>query len=173
MELLDKTNYLNHYYFICLIAFLLLFVPAGSAFSIDAFIKKNRLKTVPAWCINIFKLQMGMLYFFAGIAKLNYDWLFKAMPLRLWLAPHTDLWLIGPIMNEKVTAYVFSWAGMLFDLLIVFVLLSKKWRPFGYLSVVIFHLMTSLFFQIGMFPYVMIGITIIFFSPEVHQRIIR
>ena len=172
VELLDKTNYLNHYYFVSLIAFLLLFVPAGASFSLDAVLKKTSLKTVPAWCINIFKLQMGMLYVFAGIAKLNYDWLFEAMPLKLWLAPHMDLFLIGPLMSESVTAYMFSWAGMLFDLFIVFLLLSSRWRLLGYSAVVAFHLMTALLFPIGMFPYVMIGVTLIFFSPVFHQNII-
>lgn len=173
VELLDKTNYLNHYYFVSLIAFLLLFVPAGASFSVDAFLKKTSLKTVPAWCINIFKLQMGLLYFFAGIAKLNYDWLINAMPLKLWLAPHMDMFLIGPLMTLPATAYVFSWAGMLFDITIPFILLNKKTRPLGYVAVIVFHLMTSLFFQIGMFPFVMMGITLIFFSSTFHQNVIN
>jgi len=36
VELLDKTTYLNHYYLVSIIAFLLILVPAGSYFSVDA-----------------------------------------------------------------------------------------------------------------------------------------
>jgi hypothetical protein len=52
-----------------------------------------------------------MVYFFAGVAKLNYDWLFRAMPLRIWLPPHIGLTLIGPLMDETWVAYAFSWFG--------------------------------------------------------------
>jgi hypothetical protein len=38
--------------------------------------------------------------------------------------------------------------------------------------VVIFHLVTALFFNIGMFPYIMMTITIIFFPNEIHQKIV-
>ena len=34
-ELIDKTTYLNHYYFTSCIAFLLCFLPAGNYFSLD------------------------------------------------------------------------------------------------------------------------------------------
>ena len=38
IELIDKTNYLNHYYFISIIAFILIFLPANKYLSIDVFI---------------------------------------------------------------------------------------------------------------------------------------
>src|SRR5450432_1489938 len=42
-ELIDKTYYLNHYYFVSLIAFLLLLVPAHRYFSVDV-MRKPSLK---------------------------------------------------------------------------------------------------------------------------------
>ena len=36
VELLDVTNYLNHYYFVSIAAFLLIWVPAAHNFSLDA-----------------------------------------------------------------------------------------------------------------------------------------
>jgi len=66
-----------------------------------------------------------------------------------------------------------SWCGMLFDLSIGFLLLFKKTRHFAYFFVVIFHLLTAIFFpSIGMFPYIMITSTLIFLSPEFHNKII-
>src|ERR1700677_1311030 len=86
VELIDKTYYLNHYYFVSIITFLMLLMPAHRYFSIDI-IRKPSLKVtqVPAWTINIFKWQLCVIYFCAGLSKLNYDWMVNAMPLRLWL----------------------------------------------------------------------------------------
>jgi len=62
---------------------------------------------------------------------------------------------------------------MLYDLLIPFLLLYKKTRLFGFLLVIFFHLFTAVLFPIGMFPYVMIVSTIIFFEAQTHKKIIK
>ena len=41
IELMDKTTYLNHYYFISILSFLLIFLPLNSTFSVDSFLKKK------------------------------------------------------------------------------------------------------------------------------------
>lgn len=171
-ELLDKSNYLNHYYFVSLVAFLLIFLPAGKAFSIDNLIFRNKNTThVPAYQINMIKLMIGILYFFAGVAKLNPDWLFNAMPLKIWLQARYNFPLIGNILTQEWVAYFFSWAGCIFDLSIFFLLIINRTRIFAYLALIFFHVMTSSLFPIGVFPYIMISITTIFFSAEVHQKI--
>ncbi len=172
VELIDKTTYLNHYYFVSLIAFLLIFIPAHRAFSIDSKLFPSiRSFNVPRWSILALQCQITILYFFAGVAKLNYDWLFEAQPMGLWLQSKTDLPLIGSLFEYDLTAFVFSWTGALFDLSIAFLLFSKKLRPVGYAAVVTFHLLTWWLFPIGIFPWVMIGCTLIFFSIEWHERI--
>ena len=76
VELLDKTYYLNHYYLISIIAFLMMLVPAQRYFSFDALRNPDiEVSRVPGWTINIFKLQLCLTYFFAGISKINYNWL--------------------------------------------------------------------------------------------------
>ena len=61
VELLDKSNYLNHYYFVSIIAFLLIWVPANRAFSLDVRRDSALLRShVPAWTINIFKLPFSI-----------------------------------------------------------------------------------------------------------------
>ncbi|QHV96863.1 HTTM domain-containing protein [Spirosoma endbachense] len=173
IELIDKTTYLNHYYLVSLIAFLLVLVPAHRYFSIDVLRRPDRTITiVPAWTLNIFKLQFVLVYFFAGLSKLNYDWLLAALPLKLWLPANSHLPVIGPILAQAWVAYAFSWFGALFDLAIGFLLLIKKTRKPAYVLVVVFHLATSLLFKIGMFPYIMIGVTTIFFSGNTHLRLI-
>jgi hypothetical protein len=174
VELIDKTNYLNHYYFVSIIAFLLTLVPANRAFSVDALLKPSlKTDTVPRWTIDIFKLQLGLVYFFAGVAKLHPDWLFDAMPLRIWLPAKAHLPLIGQFLNYAWVAYAFSWFGMLYDLTIPFFLLKKQTRPYAYVAVVVFHVMTRVLFPIGMFPFIMIISTLIYFSVDFHRKIIE
>lgn len=173
VELIDLTNYLNHYYFVSLVSFLLILVPANRAFSLDIIRKPHwEVSTVPAWTINIFKLQLGIVYFYAGLAKLNADWLFRAMPLKLWLPTKVHLPIIGALFNYKWVAYVFSWFGAIYDLTIPFFLTNKYTRIFAYVAVIIFHVLTALLFQIGMFPFIMIMVTLVFFPADFHQKII-
>jgi hypothetical protein len=173
VELLDKTTYLNHYYFISVMAFLMIWVPAHRYFSVDVWRRpKLAVTRIPAWAINIFKLQLVLVYFFAGLSKLNYDWLIAAMPLKIWLPANADMPIIGRLLTQAWTAYLFSWFGAIFDLFIGFLLLNNRYRRWGYALVIIFHLSTGLLFKIGMFPYIMICVTIIFFSEKTHIRII-
>ncbi|MBS1597510.1 MAG: HTTM domain-containing protein [Bacteroidetes bacterium] len=173
-ELLDKTYYLNHYYLVTIISFLLIFVPANRYFSIDLLREPSlEITQVPAWTIWIFKLQLCIIYFFAGLSKLTSDWLLHAMPLKIWLLAKANVPLIGPLLAQSWTAYFFSWAGALFDLSIPFLLLNKSTRTIGYLLVLIFHSLTAVLFQIGMFPYLMISATLIFFSENFHVLLIN
>lgn len=171
VELIDKTNYLNHYYFVSIIAFLLILVPANKAYSIDAWRKKTQDFYVPAWSIHIIILQLSLVYFFAGIAKLQTDWLLEALPLKIWLPSRANTPLIGALLDYKWTAYFFSWFGAFYDLTIPFFLLWKRTRVMAYLTVMVFHFMTAALFQIGMFPYIMVVSTLIFFSEDFHKKI--
>lgn len=173
IELIDLTYYLNHYYFVSIVGFILIFLPANANVSLDANwgITKRR-KTVPNWCVLVIKIQLSIVYFYAGLAKLNYDWLFEALPLKMWLAPHTGMSIVGSYMDKEITAYLFSWGGALFDLSIPFLLWIKRTRLIGYFLVVVFHVFTAILFPIGVFPFVMIVSTLIFFSPDFHEKII-
>ena len=165
IELLDKSYYLNHYYFVSVFSFILIFLPLNGAVSGDVWWGRTpRLTMVPAWCVWVVRLQLGFVYFFAGVAKLDADWLFAAVPLRIWLRARTATPLIGFLFDQSWVAYLMSWAGMLFDLTIFFWLIWPRFRRWGYAAVVGFHLMTGLLFQIGMFPYVMIACTLVFFD---------
>jgi hypothetical protein len=95
------------------------------------------------------------------------------MPLKIWLHAKSNLPLIGPLLAQSWAAYFFSWSGALFDLSVPFLLLNKTTRPAGYLFVLVFHTLTAVLFQIGMFPYLMISATLIFFSEKFHVGIVN
>ncbi|MGB3947216.1 MAG: HTTM domain-containing protein [Bacteroidia bacterium] len=174
VELIDKSTYLNHYYFVSAVLFLLIFLPTNRFFSLDV-LRKPSLKrlTVPCYTIDVLKLQLAIVYIYAGIAKLNYDWLFRAMPLKIWLPANAHLPLIGSFLDEEWVAYFFSWFGAIYDLFIVFFLINKRTRMVAYLFVIAFHVMTKMLFPIGVFPYVMILSTLIFFSEDFHKKTIE
>ncbi|UKM64753.1 HTTM domain-containing protein [Flavobacteriaceae bacterium GSB9] len=174
IELMDKTTYLNHYYFISLLSFLMIFLPANAHFSVDNLIRKRSYKKVPKWTIDSIKLLLGVVYFYAGLAKINSDWLLRAQPLKIWLPSKYDLPLIGDtLMHQNWFHYAMSWSGMLYDLSIPFLLLYKRTRILAFILVVFFHVFTRVLFPIGMFPFIMIVSTLVFFDAGFHQNIIR
>lgn len=173
IELLDKTYYLNHYYFVSLVGLLLNFVPAHRFFSLDTSLKiVSPCSFVPRWTIDILKFQLALVYFYAGLAKINDEWLLNAMPLKLWLPANNDLPLLGYFFNFEWCAYAFSWAGMLFDTFIPFLFLHKSLRYYCYPIIIFFHGITGWMFPIGMFPLIMTACVPIFFSDKFHQAFI-
>ncbi|MGK0325522.1 MAG: hypothetical protein ACJA1D_000863 [Polaribacter sp.] len=173
IEFMDKTTYLNHYYFISILSFLLIFLPANAYFSLDAYVRKKQYKQVPKWTIDSIKLMLVIIYLTAGLVKLNSDWLFRAMPLKIWLPSKYDLPFIGEnLMQQNWFHFAMSWSGMLYDLIIPFLLLYKRTRFVAFLFVVFFHVFTRVLFPIGMFPYIMIVSALIFFDATLHHKII-
>lgn len=172
VELLDKSFYLNHYYFISLLSFLLLFLPLNVRFSLDVHYKRvARQDTVPFWTLPLPRLQLALVYIFAGVAKLEPDWLLHAQPLTIWLRMHAEKPLVGALFAQPWAAYAMSWAGMLYDLSIVFLLLWKPTRWLGYVAVAAFHLLTAWLFPIGMFPWIMMTASLIFLPAVYCERL--
>jgi vitamin K-dependent gamma-carboxylase len=168
--LLDKTWYLNHIYLVCLIAFIMIFVPAHRTWSLDSYLwQRVRTASVPAWGLWLVRAQIAAVYFGGGIAKLNSDWL-RGEPLRQWLAERDDFFLLGRFFNYDWFVYLFSYGGLLLDLLIVPFLLWRRTRLFAFAAVVFFHVMNSQLFNIGIFPWLALGATTIFFAPDWPRR---
>ncbi len=172
VELLDKTTYLNHYYLVSLLSFLMIFMPLHRTASLDARRNPHPLNgTVPVWVVWTLRAELGAVYLFSGIAKLNPDWLFNAQPLRIWLYNSSDVFLVGALLKEPWAAYAMSWAGAAFDLTIVGWLLWRRSRPWAYAVVAVFHVLTWVLFPIGMFPWIMMTAALIFFPPDWPLRV--
>ncbi len=168
--LLDKANYLNHFYLICLISFIMIFLPMNRTFAIDAWLRpKTRSQTVPAWALWLVRFQIAIPYIYGGIAKCNNDWLLGE-PMHMWLADRTDFPVIGHLFTQEWMVMGMSYAGLLLDLFIVPFLLWRKtrWLAFGF--GLTFHLMNAQLFSIGIFPWFMIAATLMFFEPDWPRR---
>jgi vitamin K-dependent gamma-carboxylase-like protein len=172
--LLDETRYQNHDYLICLFSFLLIFVPAHRAFSIDALLKqKLRTRVAPAWSLWVLRIQIAVVYIYGGIAKINPDWL-RGEPMRSELTHHLDFPILGRFFTEEWAVYMMSYGSLLFDLLVVPCLLWRRTRVAAFCVAVVFHLMNARLFSlgVGVFPWLAIAATGLFFSPSWPRRII-
>ena len=171
VELIDVATYLNHYYFVSLVSLLLAFMPANRMLSIDALMRPSlRAAVTPRWTLWILRFQIAVTYVYAGIAKLNGDWLLEAQPLRTWLRAWGHLPGIGSWLTEVWVAYLMSWGGALFDLGIVCLLLSPRWRLVGLMLALAFHVVTGALFDIGVFPLVMLISITLFCEPTWPER---
>ncbi len=169
----EASTYLNHYWLVSLLAVLLAIVPSGDAFSLDA--RAGRISGTVAMHVWAVRVQLALVYAFAGLAKLHPDWLIDAMPLRLWLPARAEvLPLVGPLLAEPWVAHAASIAAAGFDLSIGLLLLWRWTYRFAWLAVVGFHLATYVLFpSIGLFPFVMMAASTVFLSPSWPRRFLR
>ncbi|MEZ4269473.1 MAG: HTTM domain-containing protein [Myxococcota bacterium] len=168
-ELIDKATYLNHYYLVSLLALLLAVLPSGAAYSLDAR-RRGGPRPVPLGAYALLRAQVAVVYVFAGLAKLDADWLLRAEPLHTWLQAHAHLPLLGPLLATPAAALAMSWAGALYDLTIAGFLLWRPSRPFAFAAAALFHVGIWLLFPVGMFSWVMLVCTTVFFDPDWPRR---
>jgi hypothetical protein len=168
--LIDAAQYLNHFYLICLISFVSIRLPANRRLAVDSFRKPSlRSDIAPAWTLWLLRAQMAVVCFFGGIAKLNADWL-HGEPVRTWIRWRADGSRFEGLLSSEWTAGVICYGGLLFDLLIVPLLLWRKTRLFAFVLATAFHLANGWLFDIGVFPWLAIALTALFFPPDWPRR---
>jgi len=170
--LIEKAYYLNHGYLFAVLCFLMCVLPANRAFSVDARLNPSiRTQLIPYWGVFLLQFSMGVVYFYGGIAKLNPDWL-RGIPLVYWLdGSAEDVPIIGHILELDWVAVLMSYGGLLLDLTAIFFLSNKRTRGIFLVFVIFFHAMNKLIFSIGIFPYLSVSLSLMYFSPDWTRRI--
>ncbi len=169
--LMQKTFYNNHNYLFILLAGAMAFMPANRYYSMDVRRKNITASlTCPRWCNLFFILQIGIVYTFAGIAKIYPDWL-AGLPIKIWFTHKQNYFLIGPLLNQDWFQLMIAYGGVFFDLLIVPLLLWKRTRVIAFIAALFFHLFNAYIFDIGTFPFVMISLCVFFFPPDQISRL--
>jgi vitamin K-dependent gamma-carboxylase len=173
-ELIDKATYLNHYYLASLLALLLVVVPSGATWSVDAWLLARRGKPAnllaPALSYWLLRAQVGVVYVFAGLAKLDGDWLVRAEPIKTWLRARVEAPFLVGLAPEPWAPYAMSYAGAVFDLAVVPLLLLRKTRAFAFAAALAFHLCIWALFPVGVFSFVMLVAISVFFAPDWPRR---
>ncbi len=163
--LLDEANYLNHFYLVVLVSFLMIFLPLNRKWALDLLIwPKLESDTAPAWILWLLRFQIAVPYFFGGVAKLNLDWL-QGEPMRMRLAKRMDFPLIGQFFDKEWMVYFYSYGGLLIDLLALPLLLWRRTRLLTFFALMLFHFNNAYMFSIGIFPWLMIAATTLYFDP--------
>lgn len=171
--LLEQARYLNHFYLIVLLSFLMIFLPCNRYLSVDSLIwPKIKTSQVSAWSINLVRFQLGIAYFFGGVAKINSDWL-KGKPMNDWLSSRTDFPLIGQWFEKDWMIMNMSYGGLLLDLFIVPLLFWKKTRFYAFLAGFLFHSMNDRLFSIGIFPWFMVFATTVFLPSDWAKKLLE
>lgn len=161
----------NHYYLIALLSFLFALVPVDGMRSVRARLRPQlRCETVPTWSLWLMRFQLGVVYAWGGVAKLQADWL-QGYPMRIWLPAIGKLPVVGELFQQGWVAVAMSWSGMLLDLFAVPALLWRRTRPFAFVALVSFHLWNSRLFTIGVFPWLAIALTTLYLDPAWPRRV--
>ncbi|XP_062493656.1 vitamin K-dependent gamma-carboxylase [Pezoporus occidentalis] len=170
--LLDKTSWNNHSYLYGLLAFQLTFMGADRYGSVDGLFRPHKRNAhVPLWNYTLLRAQIFLVYFIAGLKKLDTDWVSGYSMGSL--ARH---WLFAPfrlVLSEQSTSLlVVHGGGLLLDLSAGFLLLLDATRPIALIFVTYFHCMNSQLFSIGMFPYTMLASSGLFCHPGWPRRLL-
>ncbi len=168
--LIEEALFQNHFYLLTLFGVLLAFIPAAGAFSLDALRHPARaIGTVPAWSLFLLRAQMTVVYLFAGVAKLNGDWI-RGEPMRSMLEATLRFPLLGGRLSSHAAALALSWGGLVFDLAIVPLLLWRRTRVAAFVAAVAFHLLNAALWPIDVFPWFAIAATTLFLAPDWPRR---
>lgn len=143
--LMEKSEYNNHLYLYCLISFWMIWLPVT---------KNNRL-FAPRWFYYLLVFHLSVVYFYAGIAKLDSEWLTGNTVREMLNSKYQDFYIYG---------------GLAFDLLIVPLLMWRKTRVMASVAACLFHLMNVVNFGLATFPWFSIMMTALFFGTSWPRR---
>ncbi len=159
---LDQTLYNNHLYLICLISFMMIFMPADAALSFN---KKRHRATIPQWSYRLLQFQLVVVYFFGAVSKMNPYW-FDMHPVQELLQIRAEKSGTSFLSSQGMQYFV-AYGGLLFDLFIGFLLWMRKTRKIAIVAAGLFSLTNAyLFDDIYIFPFFMIGASILFIDQK-------
>lgn len=131
----------------------------------------NRRQLVPFWNYFIIKYQFFILYFVAGVKKLCAEWLSGYAMLRI-----SQHWVFTPFRLflgvDLTDLLIVHWFGCFFDVTIVFWLCIRSTRIWATPVCVAFHLMNSVLFSIGMFPWICLAQLPLFYDRSWPRKLL-
>jgi vitamin K-dependent gamma-carboxylase len=164
--LLDRAQYLNHFYLALLFAAILIVVPANRCWSLDA--RRNpdwESDKIPIWPLRLIIAQLEITLVYAGLVKINVDWL-QLEPMRMWMnARSQDEIALFQWLTQDWGIALASYGVIVLHLVGAPLLLWKKTRLFVFCIYVFFHTINAFVFDIGIFPFMTVAATLLLFSP--------
>lgn len=164
--LLDEAYYLNHFYMVILFTFLMCVVPANRYWSLDSRWALTRSSnTVPRWSIWLLAAQLEIILIYAGLVKLNWDWL-NLEPLTTWLGYRAHFPIIGELFTQQWSIALASYGVIALHLIGAPLLMVAKTRLWVFCLYAAFHCLNHFVFNIGIFPWFTLFASTLLFSPS-------
>ncbi len=168
----QKSHYNNHYYLMMLLSWIMAIMPANRRTSLDVkFGLAKPTNVCSRWCIQIFIIQIAIVYTYAAIAKMYPDWL-QAAPVKIWFSGRSKTPYVGWLFANSAFAYIIAYSGILFDLLIVPALLWKRTRVLAVWCMLFFHFFNGSVFGIGVFPFLAMSMNVFFFPGSTFDNVL-
>jgi hypothetical protein len=168
--LLQPENYLNHYYMLIIILFLLSISPAHRSFSADRFLLfRSSSEEAPRIYLLLFKAQIEIILIYAGLVKINSDWL-QLEPLRTWLVERQHAHVLGFLWQSDIIVALGAYGTILLHVLGAPLLFFRRTRLPVFLTYCVFHITNHFVFDIGIFPWMTIVCSTLFFAADWPRR---
>lgn len=171
--ILNKDTWNNHSYLFGLFSIMLMNANSNHYWSVDAWLfpKTYKNKHIPRIQYSVVKLQIFLLYFYAGLKKYDPDWLDGYSMGKL-----SRHWAFDPlklVFSESfIDLIIVHIGGFCIDLFGGFALYFDKTRPFAFLVLTGFHGLNSQLFSIGMFPYTCIATMFVFCHADSFRKLL-
>lgn len=169
-----QEYYLNHYYLLIIVCILMCLVPANKAYALDCLWGKYRKQppTVSRMHMWLLKGQTEIVLIYAGLVKINSDWL-QLEPLRSWLLRRKDDFAYGWLWEYDLVIAVGAYGVIILHILGAPLLLWKRTRMAIFLVYCAFHISNHFVFNIGIFPWMTIAMSALFFPPDWPRKIFQ
>ena len=151
--------------------FLLMFTPSGKALSLDRWLEKRRHPDrvdnppmIAPWSIRLFQLQLCLIYFTTGFAKLQGEEFFSTT----WTEGSTIYYVLNNLRRTRFSyalvpvpywiTVAMTWSSLAFEVLFPLLVLFRWTRFWTLWFGVLFHLGIFVFMDIGFFSIYMIAL---------------
>ena len=168
----NAAHYQNHTYLIALLTLVMIFLGADRWAALKFGARCPRSTTVPFWQVALLRAQIVIVYFYGGLAKFDYDWL-HGEPVGGSIPGRIQAGSIPAFLESLPLGLLISYGGLVFDLLIGWLLLGRGTRKWAFIGVVLFNLLNLRLFVVGVFPYLMIGALVLFVDPRLPRALIN
>jgi vitamin K-dependent gamma-carboxylase len=167
---MQKTSYNNHYYLVMLMTWGMVFMNPHHYASFDV----KRIKTATHFCPNwnrlFFVILVLLVFTYGAIAKFYPGW-WSGDFIKNSFSHKTNYWLIGPLLGKEWFQQFITFSGVIFDATIIPLLIWKRTRIFAFIGLVIFNIFNAAVFQIGIFPFTVIALTVFFFETKTIRKL--
>jgi hypothetical protein len=114
---------------------------------------------------------MEIMLIYAGIVKINADWL-QLQPLKMWLAERSDFpFGLGYLFTQDWAIAVAAYGVIVLHIVGAPLLLWKRTRVVVFCLYAAFHTLNHFIFSIGIFPWFTLFASLLFFQPDWPKRV--